>query len=135
VSFRLLYRIFIQLLGWLMLLRRTSSSKTIELLVLRHDVAILRRTNPRPRLDWADRAVRAVLIRHLSAPLRDHRLVTPATILRWHRPPGDYQVNADGLQLTPGRPGRDPGRGSPVGAGRRGCRRGVSVAGSGRASR
>jgi putative transposase len=52
VSFRLFYRIFIQLLGWLMLLGRTSLSKNIELLVLRHEVAILRRTNPRPRLGW-----------------------------------------------------------------------------------
>ena len=57
MSFRLLYRIFIQLLGWLMLLGPTSSSKNIELLVLRHEVAILRRTNPRPRLDWADPGV------------------------------------------------------------------------------
>ena len=85
VSLRLLYLIFDRLLNWLLLLGRTSSAKNIELLVLRHEVAVLRRTNPRPRLDWADRAVFAALIRRLPAVLRDHRLVTPATVLRWHR--------------------------------------------------
>jgi putative transposase len=85
VSFRLLYLIFIQLLGWLTLLGRTSSSKDLELLVLRHEVAVLRRNNRRPRLDWADRAVFAALIRRLPTSLRDHRLITPATVLRWHR--------------------------------------------------
>ena len=85
VSLRLLYLIFDRLLDWLMLLGRTSSSKDVELLVLRHEVAVLRRTNPRPRLDWADRAVFAALIRRLPAALRGHRLVTPATVLRWHR--------------------------------------------------
>ena len=85
VSLRLLYLILIGLLGWLALLSRTSSSKDIELLVLRHEVAILGRTNPRPCLDWADRAVFAALIRRLPAVLRGHRLVTPATLLRWHR--------------------------------------------------
>ena len=85
VSLRLLYLIFSQLLRWLTLIGRTTSSKDIELLVLRHEVAVLRRTNPRPRLDWADRAVLAALIRRLPPSLRSHRLITPATILRWHR--------------------------------------------------
>lgn len=84
VSLRLLYLIFGQLLSWLTLLGRASSSKDIELLVLRHKVAVLRRANPRPRLDWADRALFAALIRRLPASLRGHRLVTPATVLRWH---------------------------------------------------
>ncbi|HEU5390012.1 MAG TPA: hypothetical protein VFV73_29340 [Streptosporangiaceae bacterium] len=46
---------------------------------------MLRRANLRLRLDWADRAVMAALIRLLPGKLRAHRLVTPGTVLRWHR--------------------------------------------------
>ena len=85
MSLRLLYLIFARLCSWLALLGRSSASKDAELLVLRHEVAVLRRAYPRPRLDWADRAVLAALIRLLPARLRMCRLVTPGTVLRWHR--------------------------------------------------
>ena len=85
VSLRLLYLIFLHVLGLILMMGRTASAKDVELLVLRHEVAGLRRLNPTPRLDWADRAVFAALIRRLPTRLRGHRLVTPATVLRWHR--------------------------------------------------
>jgi transposase InsO family protein len=82
---RLLYLILLRVLNLLLLLGRSSASKDVEILVLRHEVAVLRRINPKPRLDWADRAVFAALVRRLPQMLRRHRLVTPGTILRWHR--------------------------------------------------
>ena len=81
----MLYLILVLRGGWLVLLGRSSASKNAELLVLRHEVAVLRRTKPRPRLDWADRAVLAALIQHLPRTLPAHRLVTPGTVPRWHR--------------------------------------------------
>jgi putative transposase len=85
VSLRLLYLILRQVLGLVLLMGGPSSTKDVELLVLRHEVAVLRRTHPRPRMDWADRAVFAALVRRLPRALRRHRLVTSETILHWHR--------------------------------------------------
>jgi hypothetical protein len=85
LSLRLLYLVFCRIAGWLALLAQTSTAKDVEILVLRHENAVLRRQNPKPRLDWADRAVLAALIRLLARTLTAHRLVTPATVLRWHR--------------------------------------------------
>ena len=85
MSLRLLCLIFLQGVGLLVVLTRSSTSKDIELVVLRHEVAVLRRATPQPRLDWADRAVFAGFVRRLPPRLRRHRLVTPGTILRWPR--------------------------------------------------
>jgi putative transposase len=85
MSPRLLYLIFVRLIGWLILLARTSASKDVEILVLRHEVSVLRRQISRPQPDWADRAILAALPRVLPTWLRNHRVVTPGTLLAWHR--------------------------------------------------
>jgi putative transposase len=85
VLVRLIYRSLAALLSWLALSARSSASKNAEILILRHEVAVLRRGNPGPRIDWADRAVLAALARILPKALRAHRIVTPGTLLRWHR--------------------------------------------------
>ena len=85
MAVRLLYLIFRQLVAWFELLARSAHSKNAEILVLRHEIAVLRRQVNRPRLSWADRAVFAALTRLLSPVCRLHRIVTPATIVRWHR--------------------------------------------------
>ena len=66
--------------GWLILLGRGQASKDAELMVLRHEVMVLRRQVARPRPDWADRVL-AALARLLPAALRGGRLVTPGTLL------------------------------------------------------
>jgi hypothetical protein len=69
--------IFIRIVGWLVLLARSGASKDAELLGLRHEVAVLRRGNPRPRLDWADRAVLAALSRRLPKPVKQQAVPGP----------------------------------------------------------
>ena len=85
MALRLLYRIMIRVFGWLLLLGRGHASKDAEIMVLRHEVTVLWRQVARPKPDWADRAVLAALARLLPAVLRAHRLVTPGTLLAWHR--------------------------------------------------
>jgi putative transposase len=85
MALRLVDLIFMRLVTWLVLLTRSTAAKDVELLVLCHEVAVLRRINPKPRLDWLDRAILAALTRVLPVWLRQHRLVTPGTVLRWHQ--------------------------------------------------
>ncbi|MBV9449120.1 MAG: DDE-type integrase/transposase/recombinase [Streptosporangiaceae bacterium] len=85
MSVVLVYRLMVTVFTWLTLLARSSSAKDAEILALRHEVAILRRANPRPRLSWSDRAVLAALTRILPKALRSCRIVIPGTLLRWHR--------------------------------------------------
>ena len=85
MTLRLLYLLFCQVLRWLALLARSSVTKDAELLVLRHEVAVLRRQVTRARIDWADRVVLAGLARLLPRPVWRGLFVRPATLLRWHR--------------------------------------------------
>ena len=86
MSIRFAYLTVIRIFGWLALLARSDRAKDAEILMLRHQVAVLRRQVRTPRLSWADRAVLSALARMMpSGHLRQLRLIiSPRTLLRWH---------------------------------------------------
>jgi LuxR family maltose regulon positive regulatory protein len=94
MSLRLLYLVFVRLCSWLVLLGRSSASKNAELLVLRHEVAVLRRSNPRPPparpqpplQTLSDREIRVLryLPTHLSAPEIALELSVATTTVKTH---------------------------------------------------
>jgi putative transposase len=81
----MLYLLITRIFAWLVLLARSSAVKDVEILTLRHEVAVLRRQITTPRPGWSDRALLAALARLLPRALRCHRIVSPRTLLAWHQ--------------------------------------------------
>jgi putative transposase len=103
MSTSLVYLLLRQVLQMLTQLARDGGAKDLEILVLRHQVAVLRRQVTRPRLEPADRLVLAVLSRLLPRPRWSAFFVTPTTLLRWHR-----ELIARRWTYPHARPGRPP---------------------------
>jgi hypothetical protein len=129
VAFRLAYLTLARVLSWLALLARSGAAKDVEILVLRHEVAVLRRHHPHPRLTWVERAALTALSRLLPTQLRRLRLVSPRTLLRWPAQLVARRWTYPTTTRPPTRPAADPGPG--VADGRRESHPGATVRGSG----
>jgi putative transposase len=108
VTFRLPYLILVRLCGWLALLPRSDDVKNTEILVLRHQIAVLQRQVSSPRLTWADRAIMATLTRELPTARRRQLalIITPRTLLRGH--PELVKRHWTDRHRRPGRPRTGP---------------------------
>ena len=104
MTLRFTYLVVLRVFSWLALLARSDGAKDAEILILRHQVAVLQRQVKTPRLSWADRAILAALARLLpSGHLRHLRLIiSPRTLLRWHA--GLVRRRWAYPHRTPGRP-------------------------------
>jgi putative transposase len=128
MSVRLAYLAVLRVFGWLALLARSDRDKDAEILILRHQVAVLQRQAGTPKLSWADRAILAALARLLPhGHLRQPRLIiSPRTLLRWHaalvrrrwayprRTPGEAAHSAGHTGAGPGDGTGQPGLGLPA---------------------
>jgi putative transposase len=85
VLIALIYSVVGRLLSLIVVRGHGEASKDIELVLLRHEVSVLRRQLPRPRLEPADRLIMAAFARYLPRSLWNFRIVSPGTLLRWHR--------------------------------------------------
>ena len=105
--FSLLYTLVGRLLALIVVRGRGEAAKDVELVLLPHEIAVLRRQTPRPRLEPADRLIMAAFARRLPGPLRQWRLVSPGTLLRWHR---ELLARKWTYPHNPTAPGRPPTR-------------------------
>jgi transposase len=104
---RFVFLLIMRLATWLRLSRREETWKTAEILILRHQLTVLQRRQPRrPKLNWADRALLAILLSVIPNARRHglRLLVTPDTILRWHRDIVRRRWAARSMRGNSGRP-------------------------------